>query len=339
MNMTPDFENNLRKVLQGGQPKRATLFELLISETHLEALAGHKAEGNDLLSRLRLRVEAMAAGGYDYAMTHASPFRFVKVPRHKKQSASLNDGAVITDRASFESFDWPDPTDFDTSHLEKIRPCLPEGMKLMVMGPDGVLETVIRLMGYDNLCLLLYDDPALVEAVFEEVGSRFVKYYELAAEHDTVGILCSNDDWGFHSQTFLSTEDMRRLVFPWHKKIVQVAHRHGLPCILHSCGNYTKVIEDVINDMGYDARHSYEDKIVPVERAYEELHGRIAVLGGIDVHFLTTKTPEEVYTRARNMLLQVGDRGGYALGSGNSIAPYVPVRNYLALLQAAKDTN
>jgi len=35
----------------------------------------------------------------------------------------------------------------------------------------------------------------------------------------------------------------------------------------------------------------------------------------------------------------VGDRGGYALGSGNSIAPYVPVRNYLALLQAAKDTN
>ena len=238
VNMTPDFQNNLRKVLQGGRPKRATLFELLISEAHLEALAGHRAEGNDLLSKLRLRVEAMAAGGYDYAMTHASPFRFVKIPRHKKQSASLNDGAVITDRASFESFYWPDPTDFDTSHLEKIRPCLPEGMKLMVMGPDGVLETVIRLMGYDNLCLSLYDDPALVEAVFEEVGSRFVKYYELAAQYDTVGFLCSNDDWGFQSHTFLSTEDMRRLVFPWHKKIVEVAHRHGLPCILHSCGNY-----------------------------------------------------------------------------------------------------
>lgn len=92
--------------------------------------------------------------------------------------------------------------------------------------------------------------------------------------------LCSNDDWGFNTQTLLSPDDMRRFVFPRHKKIVETAHRHGKPCILHSC----------------------QDNIVPVEEAYEQLNGRIAVLGGIDMNFLVTGTPDEVYRRSRAML-------------------------------------
>ena len=42
--------------------------------------------------------------------------------------------------------------------------------------------------------------------------------------------------------------------------------------------------------MGIDARHSYEDKILPVEEAYKEYAGRLAVMGGIDVDFLCRKT-------------------------------------------------
>lgn len=47
------------------------------------------------------------------------------------------------------------------------------------------------------------------------------------------------------------------------------------------------------------------------------------------------RTPEEVYARSRAMLEQVGDRGGYALGSGNSIPGYVPFENFMAMNKAA----
>jgi uroporphyrinogen decarboxylase len=97
------------------------------------------------------------------------------------------------------------------------------------------------------------------------------------------------------------------------------------------------VIDDIIDDLGYDARHSYEDNIIPVERAYEDLHDRIAVLGGIDIHFLATATPEEIYRRCRLMLERTSERGGYALGSGNSIADFVPNENLLAMISAAHD--
>ena len=87
--------------------------------------------------------------------------------------------------------------------------------------------------------------------------------------------------------------------------------------------------------MKYDARHSYEDNIMPVEEAYEKYNGRIAILGGIDLNFLCTQTPENIYRRSRGMLERSAERGGYALGSGNSIPAYVPYENYIAMIRAA----
>jgi uroporphyrinogen decarboxylase len=124
---------------------------------------------------------------------------------------------------------------------------------------------------------------------------------------------------------------MRKYVFPWHKEIVKTAHGAGKPAVLHSCGWFEGVIDDIL-DIGYDGRHSYEDNILPVERACELLHGRIAVLGGIDMHFLCTASQEEIKRRARALLARARQRGGYALGSGNSIPGYCPTENYLAMI-------
>lgn len=336
---TPDFEHNMLKVLRGERPERGTLFELFLSEKYLRLLAKTKFSENTVLTRMRTAIEAMATAGYDYATCHAANFGFKGPGAQKKETMSLNHPPCIYDWESFEAYPWPDMSACDYSRLEEIAPFLPEGMKLMVMGPGGVLETVISIVGYENLCFLLQDDPQLTKEIFDNVGSRFVEYYDNAASADTVGFVSSNDDWGFNTQTFLSPEDMRRYLFPWHKKIVETVHKHNKPCLLHSCGYYDEIIEDIIKDMHYDARHSYEDNITPVEQAYEDLNGRIAVLGGIDIHYLATKTPQEIYNRCSSMLERSRQRGGYALGSGNSIADFIPTENYLAMIRAAHDFN
>ena len=323
--------------MNGQKPKRATLFEFGISRRHLELLAGREPQGDTKVDRWRLAIDAMSNAGYDYVRGLASDLRFRQERREQKKTRGLNGEALIYDWESFEKFEWPDMSGQDYSVLEDIKPFLPEGMKVVVSGPDGVLETAINLLGYDNLCIMLYDEPELVEAVFHEIGSRFLRYYENAASADTVGMLCSNDDWGFNTQTFLPPALLRKYVFPWHKRIVEVAHANGKPCMLHSCGYFNEIIDDVIDDMGFDARHSYEDNITPVEKAYEDFNGRIAVLGGMDVNFLASRTPEEIYKRARNMLEMSAERGGYALGSGNSIADYIPHENYLAMIRAAHE--
>jgi len=331
----PDF-TNLLKVLGREVPGRPTLFEFFLNQPLYEKLAGESMNTTqEPLERIRVMIKAFKNAGYDYATILGSDFSFPHEEAKTIKTRSLNDGNVIKNRNDFEDYKWPDPDSFDYSRLEKLKSDLPDGMKLIVYGPGGVLENVIQLVGYDSLCYMIYEDPDLVQDIFDAVGSRLVRYYEICAAYDTVGALISNDDWGFKTQTMLSPQHMRRYVFPWHKKIVQTIHKFGKPAILHSCGNLEEVMEDIIEDMRYDAKHSYEDAIMPVEKAYERWGGRIAILGGIDVDFVCRATPQEIKQRCRAMLKKTEKRGGYALGTGNSIPEYVPDEKYFAMISVA----
>ena len=61
----------------------------------------------------------------------------------------------------------------------------------------------------------------------------------------------------------------------------------------------------------------------------------VAVLGGLDVHRLSTHTPQQVRERVRALVEICGSRGRYAIGSGNSIPSYIPTENYLAMVDEA----
>jgi uroporphyrinogen decarboxylase len=249
----------------------------------------------------------------------------------------MNEGSSIRSRADFDAFPWPDPEAAAYPILESLEDILPPGMKVIPFTPDGLLENAISLVGFEALCLLIHDDPPLADDIFAAIGSRLAGYYQRVCRYDSVGACIANDDWGFKTGTVFSPKDLRRFVFPWYKRIVEIVHAAGKPIFLHSCGYFEKIIGDIIDEMKFDGRHSYEDTILPVEDAYERYHKRIAVLGGMDMNFLCLATPEEVYRRSRAMLERSASRGSYALGSGNSIPPYVPDQNYFAMVRAGLD--
>ena len=330
----PDF-NNILQVLQGKKPSRPTLFEFFMNMDVYRLVAGDPPSGDDPVQMIAYLARAFAACGYDYVTTGGSDLLFPTGDTEYRETKSLNAHACIKNREDFERYPWPDPDKADYSRLEKVAPYLPGNMKIMASSPDGLLENVIDIVGYDNLCLMLYDDPELVRDIFDRVGSILLRHYEISASFDTVGILMINDDWGFNSQPMLSPAQMREYAFPWHKKMVEVAHKHGKPAVLHSCGQLESVMEDIIEDMKFDGKHSYQDNILPVEDAYRRWGGRIAILGGLDVDFLVRSEPEEITARARRMLEMAEEKGGYALGSGNSIPSYIPPEHYFAMLRAA----
>jgi uroporphyrinogen decarboxylase len=159
--------------------------------------------------------------------------------------------------------------------------------------------------------------------------------YEIGLQHPAVGAAIVNDDWGFATQTMLSPAQMRQYIFPWQRQMVQAIHRAGRPAILHSCGQLEAIMDEVIDDLKFDGKHSYEDKILPVEQAYERWGKRLAILGGIDLDFVCRSAPEAVEARSRAMLERSRGRGSYALGTGNSVPEYVPLENYFAMTRAA----
>ncbi len=332
----PDFDN-LLKVLARKRPTRPTLFEFFLNLPLYERLSGVRLEPGvvDREVQMRAVLKSFWRAGYDYATIHASTFGFPVESRPHAQTASMNEGFVITDWDSFERYPWQSPSDFDYDILERLRPEMPDGLKLIVPGPGGVLENLVSLVGYDNVCYLLVDNPKLLQAVADAIGSRMIEHYRIVLGYDTVGAIIGNDDWGFKTQPMLPPDSMRQYILPWHKRIAQVAHDAGRPAILHSCGNLSLLMDDVIDDIGYDGKHSYEDAIMPVEEAYRVYGRRIAILGGLDVDFVVRSAPAKVRQRALDMLEQAAEQGSYALGTGNSVPAYVPDDNYFAMISAA----
>ena len=317
----PDFKQLRQALLRDGKPDHVPFYELFVNPSVIERLLGKK-----ITSRADT-VEFYYRSGYDYVPVW---------PGLTMQCGSLVDrtkGYPICDRATFDRYPWPDPAAITFQEFEQVAPVLPPGMR-MIGQTGGVLEMAEGLCGYEQLCLLLADDRALVHDIFERIGILYERMYEGMARIDKVGALVISDDLGFKTQTLISPEDLKEFVLPRHRRLTAIIHKHGKPCILHSCGNLRAVMEDLIVDVGIDAKHSYEDEIMPVQEAKEKYGSRIAILGGFDIDRLCRGSPAEIARYSNQLIDECGADGGYALGSGNSIADYVPIENYLTMLAA-----
>jgi len=103
-------------------------------------------------------IDAYKNAGYDYATIIGSEFEFHSSRLEKQgklESINLNDGAIIFDRESFESYAWPDADACDYSVLDRLAGYLPDGMKFIIWGEGGVLENVTKLLGFENMCFEL----------------------------------------------------------------------------------------------------------------------------------------------------------------------------------------
>jgi uroporphyrinogen decarboxylase len=137
---------------------------------------------------------------------------------------------------------------------------------------------------------------------------------------------------GYKTAPMISPEHFRGFIFPWQKRIVEAVHAQNKPVLLHSCGNLLPIMNDLIEHVGFDAKHSFEDVIQPVADFKRQYGHRIATLGGIDVDVLARRTPDEVSASVRSTLEACAPGGGYGCGSGNSVTNYIPVENYAALV-------
>ena len=220
------------------------------------------------------------------------------------------------------------------AYYEYLRKRLPEGMKVMVGGSffEQVLE---RLLGYEGLFLLLHDQVDLVADAFQRLGELVYKIYESTVDYDCVGGIFHADDLGFRTATMLSPTDLQRFVFPWFKRYGELAHSRGKAFWYHSCGNLVQVMDTLIDDVGIDAFHSFQDAILPVSEFKKKYGHRVATLGGIDVDKLSRLDEPGIRAYIRDMLDQCMPGGRFALSSGNSVPNYAPVNNYLAVLDEA----
>jgi uroporphyrinogen decarboxylase len=349
----PDARRFIDTVMGRARPERPPLVEYLVDE------ALRKPITEEILGRPwvdpapgdRPALEASLANfiafwhglGYDFVRFEESlPFLETELvgpdrsqrtgERHWRDMAC---GAIAT-WTDLERYPWPAVTPESLANYEYLATHLPEGMGLMACHAGGMYEHLAAIFSYEGLCYALHDQPDLVAAAAERLGGIMLTFYRQLVELPNLIAVFPGDDMGFRSATLLPPAVLRELILPWHKRFAALAHAHGLPYFLHSCGNLEAIMEDLIEDVAIDAKHSFENAILPVGEFQARHGGRIGVLGGIDVDILARSSSEEVRAAVRRVVETCHPRGRFAIGSGNSIPSYVPAENYLAMVDEAR---
>jgi len=252
--------------------------------------------------------------------------------------ADEHQGAIMT-WEDYDKYPWPDPAGFDFYSYEYLSRNLPEGMGLIACHAGGVFEHLSWIMSMEGLAVALHETPDLVRATADRLGELMLAFYIHIMDLDNLVAVFPGDDMGYRSATLVSPDALRTYTLPWHRRFAAIAHAKKLPYFLHSCGNIGAVMEDLIGTVGIDGKHSFEDAIIPVEDFHARYGGRIAALGGIDINILSGGSPADVRAKTRRLIQACGARGRYAVGSGNSVPSYVPVENYLAMIDETHKCN
>jgi uroporphyrinogen decarboxylase len=277
--------------------------------------------------------------GWDYAYAYSIiPFQGMSLQIAKNTSSEVEDGkrgwlndnqGPIMSWDDFERYPWPSDIKVINAMSRTMAKRVPDGMKVMV---------TTWLMGLVPFSYALADQPDLVDAVIEKVTKIIAEVVADIMTEPNVGGVFMGDDLGFYSGTFVSPQVLREKFLPRTKEIVDITHEAGGVFVLHSCGNMYAVMDDII-EMGVDAKHSFEDKILPVEEAHKRYSDRIGIIGGLEMDIISKGTEKDVRDRTRRILEACAGKGRYVLGTGNSVANYVPLKNYLAMLDEGRKWN
>ena len=331
----PDFDEFLKILWRSGTPNHLPFYEHIASPGFIARRTGTNFDRMtpDAADYWSIYVDFWMGMGYD-CVPMEIPLRCPIGTGHGAVTEGSEALSVIHNRQEYEAYPWPDvssPIDF--SHFETVASLLPDGAKIVGGVCAGPYEWTSQMLGTIGLSYLLADDFELVEEVFARIGDLHASAVRQLSTMDCIGALRQGDDLGFKTSTFLSPGLLRRLVFPIYIKMTDFAHQQGKPFILHSCGNLAEVNDDLIDVCKIDAKHSFEDVIMPVTEFKKAYGARVTALGGLDVDVICRSNEEEVRKYARKQIEACFADGFWALGTGNSLTNYMPVENYIAVLE------
>jgi|YelNatPaOPRAMG01_1025707.scaffolds.fasta_scaffold00010_55 uroporphyrinogen decarboxylase len=335
----PNFEV-LRQTLLGGRGPYVPLFELIVDRSLKAALLGRPVETP------RDEVDFARLAGYDYVLfsprlDFAPELAQEDGATHVRDRADHSGTRVWAEEGSgifrsirdVENFPWPSPDELDWSRLAELEKALPPDMGIVAQYGD-IFTWSWRFLGFEQFSFALAEQPALVEAVFERIGEIELELFRRMAASPKVGALFYSDDIAYSSGLMVSPVVLRKYLFPWIRKIGELAGERELPFIYHSDGDLRLVLDELL-ELGIHALHPIEPKSMDILELKRRYGSRLCLCGNVDVDLLARGKPEDIRRQVAWLIENVGRLGGYCLGSGNSVPEYVPLENYRAMIETA----
>ena len=343
--LSPDFERFRKALLLKGEPDRVPLVEFWVNNPVKEAFLGHP------LNSVEDEIEFWFKAGYDYVKLlpgyninpagikpkegdrQVKDQRNIYSQKEEEQVWASEGKGIITDMDDFKNYIWPDIKTMDFSMFDEAIDKIPEGMKIIGAAAD-IFTYVWQLIGFETFCFSLIENEELVERVFNNIGSYIYEIFTKIVKYDKVEAILYSDDIAYTEGLMVHPEVLRKYLFPWMKKIGELAKENNLIYIYHTDGRLWQVMEDLLL-CGINGLHPIEPKAMSLKEVKEKYGQRLCLIGNVDIDRLARGTSEEIKELTKEAISIGAPGGGYCVGSSSSIPEYVPLENYRALLEAS----
>jgi uroporphyrinogen decarboxylase len=142
------------------------------------------------------------------------------------------------------------------------------------------------------------------------------------------------DDFGAQRGVLMGTPHWREMLKPRLKQMYGRAHEHGKYVMIHSCGDNSPIIEDLI-EIGVDIFNPFQPEAQDVYAMKREYGKYITFNGGIGTQeLLPYGTPEQITAEVERLCREIGAGGGFIVGPTKPILPDVPTENAVACFEA-----
>lgn len=193
-----------------------------------------------------------------------------------------------------------------------------------------VFEDLRRILGDVVMLESLLLEPEWIHDFNQIMSDKYIEGFEIlfneVGKPDGMHLF---DDLGYTQAPFASPDCHRELILPYHKKIVRYLKDHGLPVILHTCGDFRPHLPAII-EAGFDCVQAMEAKtgmnVVELAKTYKD---KLCFMGNLDIRAMESgdrgRIREECLGKLEGMKKL---RAPYIYMSDHSIPPTVRVADY-----------
>jgi uroporphyrinogen decarboxylase len=232
--------------------------------------------------------------------------------------------------------DYNEPSQYDALREQVKR----YGKEKWVVGTITctIFETAWGLRGLEQLMIDMMEDEEYTSELFDKVMEfplhAGLKYIDLGVDMVWIG-----DDVAMQTGMLISPALFRKYLKPRFARIVSEYKKRNkdIKVMYHSCGNPTKVIDDLI-EVGIDVLHSLQPSAIDLAATKKQFGDRISFWGGVDIQKLMPMgTPEQIKAEVKRLIDTCGRDGGYVLAPAHHIQADTPLENIFALYEAVEE--
>ena len=235
------------------------------------------------------------------------------------------------------NYQWPEPDWWDYSHLpEQIAG--KEDCPIQGGGSEPFLK-YCELRGLEQSFMDLLLNPEMVhyclDILFELAYETTRRIYEAIPGQ----VMCSYvaEDLGSQEGLLFSADQIREFFIPRMKRMMDLAHDHGVYVFHHSDGAIRKILPDMI-EAGIDVLNPVQWRCKGMDRAglKRDFGDQIIFHGAMDNQYtLAFGTVDEVRQEVIDNLQILGAGGGYILAPCHNIQAVSPPENIVAMYETA----